>query len=123
MFSRLNRTKVTVFAPKYLAVTMAESSAVASTIARNLIPQGELRHFQGKHVRIFADADGPGLQAESRWWRQLGATGARVDGYSFSGFIRSDGQSVKDLNDFALIDPDQWEAKREAIEEAFSFST
>jgi hypothetical protein len=49
--------------------------------------------------------------------------GARVDGYSFSGFDRSDGKPVKDLNDFALIDPDQWEAKREAIGEAFSFST
>ena len=49
--------------------------------------------------------------------------GAKVDGYSFSGFIRSEGLPVKDLNDFALIDPDQWEAKREAIEEAFSFST
>ena len=86
------------------------------------IPEGELRHFKGKHVRIFADADEPGLKAEGRWWHQLEAAGARVDGYSFAGFIRSDGKPVKDLNDFALIDPDQWEAQRDAIEEAFAFS-
>jgi hypothetical protein len=46
----------------------------------------------------------------------------KVDGYSFSGFIQSDGTPVKDLNDFALIDPDQWEPKRDAIQEAFAFS-
>ena len=87
------------------------------------IPEEELRHFQGKYIRIFADADGPGLQAEGRWWHQLEAAGAKVDGYSFAGLIRSDGRPVKDLNDFALIDPDQWEAERDAIEKAFSFST
>ena len=64
----------------------------------------------------------PGLQAEGRWWHQLESAGAKVDGYSFEGFIRSDGKPVKDLNDFALIDPDQWEAQRDAIEEAFTFS-
>jgi hypothetical protein len=69
------------------------------------------------------NAMGPSLQAEGRWWHQLEAAGAKVDGYSFTGFIRSDGRPLKDLNDFALIDPDQWEAKREAIEGAFSFST
>ena len=51
----------------------------------------ELRHFKDKRVRIFADADEPGLQAEGRWWHQLESAGARVDGYSFAGFIRSDG--------------------------------
>ena len=86
------------------------------------IPEGELRHFKGKLVRIFADADGPGLQAEGRWWHQLESAGAKVDGYSFEGFLRSDGKPVKDLNDFVLIDPDQWEAQRDAIEEAFAFS-
>ena len=95
---------------------------VVAMLGRHPIPERELRHFQGKHVRIFADADGPGLQAEGRWWHQLESAGARVDGYSFEDLLRSDGKPVKDLNDFALIDPDQWEAERDAIEKAFSFS-
>jgi hypothetical protein len=96
---------------------------VVAMLGTSPIPEGELRHFKDKRVRIFADADQPGLQAEGQWWHQLEFAGARVDSYSFEGFIRSDGRPVKDLNDFALIDPDQWEAQREAIEEAFSFST
>jgi hypothetical protein len=43
-----------------------------------------------------------------------------VDGFSFAGLVRADGAPVKDLNDFAHIDPDYWEAERDAIEEAFS---
>jgi hypothetical protein len=114
-------------APETLAlgkgINVIEKFGVVAMLGRSPIPEGELRHFKNKRVRIFADADKPGLQAEGRWWHQLESAGAKVDGYSFSGFIRSDGLPVKDLNDFALIDPDQWEAKREAIEEAFSFST
>ena len=91
-------------------------------LGRHQILKSELRHFSGKHVRIFADADEPGLEAEGQWWSQLEAAGARVDGYSFEGLLRSDGAPVKDLNDFALIDPDQWEAERDAIEKAFTFS-
>ena len=55
------------------------------------ILEGELRHFKDKCVRIFADADEPGPEAEGRWWHQLESAGAKVDGYSFAGFIRSDG--------------------------------
>ena len=95
---------------------------VVAMLGRHPILESELRHFKGKRVRIFADADEPGLQAEGRWWHQLESAGAKVDGYSFAGFLRSDGKPVKDLNDFALIDPDQWEARRDAIEEAFAFS-
>jgi CHC2 zinc finger len=95
---------------------------VIAMMGRHPILENALPRFAGKHVRIFADADKPGLEAEGRWWHQLDSAGAKVDGYSFTGFIRSDGKPVKDLNDFALIDPDQWEALRDAIEEAFSFS-
>ena len=101
---------------------MVGKLGVVAMLGISLIPEKELRHFKGKHVRIFADADGPGLQAEGRWWHQLEAAGAKVDGYSFEGLLRSNGTPVKDLNDFALIDPDQWEAERDAIEKAFSFS-
>ena len=86
-------------------------------IAKSAIP-----HFKGKRIRIFADADEEGLKAEGHWWHQLESAGAKVDGYSFAGFLCSDGNPVKDLNDFALIDPDQWEARRDAISEAFRFS-
>lgn len=94
---------------------------VIAMMGRHPILENALPRFAGKHVRIFADADKPGLEAEGRWWHQLDSAGAKVDGYSFTGFIRSDGKPVNDLNDFALIDPDQWEEKRDLIEEAFAF--
>ena len=50
------------------------------------------------------------------------AAGAEVDGYCFGGLKRADGSAVKDLNDFAHVDPDQWEEQREIIEEAFYFA-
>jgi hypothetical protein len=102
-------------------VSVEGSLGVVAMLGRHAIPESKLRHFQGKRVRIFADADEPGLEAEGRWWHQLEKAGAIVDGYSFAGFLRSDGKPVKDLNDFALIDPDQWEVQGDAIEEAFAF--
>jgi hypothetical protein len=50
------------------------------------------------------------------------AAGVEVDGYSFAGLVRTDGAPVKDLNDFAHVCPDHWEAERDEIEEAFSFA-
>jgi hypothetical protein len=85
------------------------------------IPEGELAAFKGKRVRIFAHLDGAGLKAEGRWWRQLKEAGAIVDSFDFGELVRSDGQPVDDLNDFCLVDVDQWEAERETIEEAFDF--
>jgi hypothetical protein len=85
------------------------------------IPEGELAHFKGKRVRIFAHNDDPGLAAEERWRKSLQKVGAKVDGYSFSDLIQFDQKPIKDLNDFAHMDPDQWEAERESVEEAFSF--
>ena len=94
---------------------------VAMLGASNRIPESELAAFKGKRVRIFAHLDDEGLKAEGRWWRQLKEAGAIVDGFDFSGLVRSDGQPVGDLNDFCLVDADQWEAERETIEEAFTF--
>jgi hypothetical protein len=45
-----------------------------------------------------------------------------VDGFSFAGLPRADGMPVKDLCDFAQVDPDQWEAERDVIEQAFAFT-
>jgi hypothetical protein len=94
---------------------------VIAMMGRPPILESVLPRFAGKRVRIFADADEQGLEAEGRWWHQLESAGAKVDGYSFADFLRSDGEPVKDLNDFALIDPDQWEERRGLIEEAFAF--
>jgi len=66
--------------------------------------------------------DEEGSDAGARWAAQLIAAGVEVDGFSFAGLMRADGLPVNDLNDFAHVHPDQWEAGREAIEEAFSFA-
>jgi hypothetical protein len=95
---------------------------VIAMMGRPLILESVLPRFAGKRIRIFADTDEPGLQAEGRWWHQLETAGATVDGYSFTGFTRSDGMPVKDLNDFVCIGPDQGQARRDAIQEAFLFS-
>lgn len=79
-------------------------------------------HYQPEKTLIIAHRDELIEQARDKVYRFTGLC-ARVDGFSFAGFLRSDGKPVKDLNDFALIDPDQWEAQRDAIEEAFAFST
>jgi hypothetical protein len=86
------------------------------------IPDDALPYFAGKRVRIFPDNDEEGQDAEARWSAPLLAAGADVDGFSFAGLLRADGGPVKDLNDFAHVHPDQWEAERDAIEEAFAFT-
>ena len=80
-----------------------------------------LHYFAGKRVRIFPDNDQDGQEAEARWAAQLLAAGADVDGFSFAGLLRADSAPVKDLNDFAHVHPDQWEAERDTIEQAFAF--
>jgi CHC2 zinc finger len=90
--------------------------------AGNSLPQGALRHFAGKRVRIFEHDDEPGRTASRKWAPYLSRAGAEVDGFSFSGLARFDGAPVKDLNDFACIDPDEWEAKWDIIEGAFAFA-
>jgi hypothetical protein len=94
---------------------------VVAMLGHPPIPESELAAFEGKRIRIFAHLDDEGLKAESRWWRQLKEAGAVVDGFEFGGLIRSDGQPIGDLNDFCLVDADQWEAEREAIEGVFDF--
>ena len=95
---------------------------VAMLGASNRIPEQALRQFIRKRIRIFQHNDDAGREAGARWATQLLAADVEVDGFSFAGFMRSDGAPVKDLNDFASIDQDQWEEQRDVIEEAFAFA-
>jgi len=100
---------------------MEERMAVVAILgAGNRIPASSLPAFAGKRVRVFAHADKAGQSAGAAWSAQLIAAGADVDGFSFAGLSRADGGAVKDLNDFALVDVDHWEAERYPIEEAFA---
>ena len=97
-------------------------AAVAMMGASNRIPEDALRYFADKRVRIFPHRDKAGSDAGKLWAWQLIAAGVKADGFSFTGLMRADGVPIQDLNDFAHVHPDQWEAEREGIEEAFSFA-
>ena len=79
--------------------------------------------FTGKRIRIFQDHDKnlAGERATRKWGKQLLAAGADVDAFEFSGLVCANGESVKDLNDFVHVCPDQWESERATIDSALSF--
>jgi hypothetical protein len=68
--------------------------------------------FAGKRVRIFRHVDEAGEDAMNRWATQLAAVGADVDAFNFAGLHTMDGAPVKDLNDLARIDADDFETHR-----------
>ena len=94
-------------------------------VYRKVVDNNYLFHrealFAGKRVRIFAHDDCSGYGGAATWAATLKAAGAVVDSFGFTGFLQSDGCPVGDLNDFACIDPDQWETERTLIESAFDF--
>jgi hypothetical protein len=94
---------------------------VAILGASNSIPQDALPHFAGKRVRLFPHDDEAGRDAGARWAAQLVTADVDVDGFSFTGLMRVDDMPVKDLNDFAHVDPDQWESQRGITDNAFLF--
>lgn len=63
------------------------------------IPAQCLDGLEGKRARIFMDADKWGAAAFERWAGQLAGAGVTVDGFSFDGLTRADGEPVKDLCD------------------------
>ncbi|HEX5400473.1 MAG TPA: hypothetical protein VFY06_15605 [Verrucomicrobiae bacterium] len=83
-------------------VTDCAPVAMLSAVYR--IPADTLTLFAGKRVRIYAHDDATGYGAASRWAAQL-AGRAGVDAFSFAGLCTRDGQPVKDLNGFVLIQP------------------
>ena len=68
--------------------------------------------FDRKRVRIFRHADATGEDAVNRWAKQLADAGAEVDAFCFDGLRRVDGAPVKDLNDLAAIQADDFETHR-----------
>jgi hypothetical protein len=65
-----------------------------------------LRLFAKKRVRIFPHYDAGrlnGFDAARRWAAQLRRVGAVVDCFDFTGLVRSDGQTVCDLNDLCSV--------------------
>ncbi|MBI3416475.1 MAG: hypothetical protein HY043_14360 [Verrucomicrobia bacterium] len=57
--------------------------------------------FRGKHVRIFAHAEGAGLIGAAKWQAQLQAvSSAIVDVFDFSAYRKTDGSPVNDLWEF-----------------------
>jgi hypothetical protein len=81
----------------------ADCAPVAMLGANPPIHPAALPLFAGKRVRIFGHDDLAGEQAVVRWATQLVEVGADVDGFRFSGLVRTDGQPVKDLNDLARV--------------------
>jgi len=70
--------------------------------AGNHIHPEALPYLYGKRVRILVHDDDDGRAAGERWAQQLGAAGVgHVDGYSFAGLRKLDGDAVKDLADYA----------------------
>ena len=85
---------------------------VAMLGASNSFHQASLPLFTAKLVRIYSHTDACGIRAAVRWAEQLKSVGAYVDCFDFHGLVLSDGKSVGDLNDFLLVDYDQWEKER-----------
>ncbi|MGA7130156.1 MAG: hypothetical protein WBZ19_27830 [Chthoniobacterales bacterium] len=56
----------------------------------------EITYLQNKRARIFIDNDKAGQEAAERWAIQLRQANIVVDGFSFAGLLRTNGQPVKD---------------------------
>jgi hypothetical protein len=77
---------------------------VCVTGASCRIHEDALPLLRGKRIRIFGHADEAGQKAIQKWADQLESVQAKVDGFDFSGLVKTDGSPVKDLNDFILAD-------------------
>ena len=85
-------------------------------------PGDVLPRFEGKRARVFLDADSAGAAAFVRWSDQMREAGAVVDGFSFDGLTRSDGERVKDLNDVCFLSADSWERWGDVLAACMKFA-
>ncbi len=85
---------------------------VAMLGASNSLHRVSLPLLSVQRVRIYPHADLDGVRAAQRWHDQLIEVGAVVDCYDFAGLYRADAQPVTDLNDYLLLDYDEWEHVR-----------
>jgi hypothetical protein len=95
---------------------------VCMTGASCRIHEDALPLLRGKRVRIFGHADAAGQGAVRRWAQQLQTVHAEVDGFDFSGLVKSDDSPVKDLNDFILADHKRSGYPIEVLTGAFDFA-
>ena len=89
--------------------------------ARQPIPEEALSYFKGLSVRLFIDNDKAGEEGKDVRKQQLLPVAGHLSGVTFQGFNRCDGVPVKDLNDLCLLSPDDYEARREFIENLMFF--
>ena len=85
-------------------------AAVCITGATMNIHEDALPQFTGERVRIFPHLDEAGQEAARRWTKQLESVGATVDCFSLDGITGTNGQPVKDINDLASLDADNFES-------------
>lgn len=79
---------------------------VAMLGAAQNIPADALPILAGKRVRLYPHDDDAGHKGASKWGRQLASVGCEVDWFDFHDLRKADGLPVNDLNDAALIHPD-----------------
>ncbi len=90
-----------------LAAGVADRVAVLAMASAGMtIPAQCLDGLEGKRARVFMDDDRWGAAAFERWAGQLAGAGVTVDGFSFDGLTRADGEPVKDLCDALQLSPE-----------------
>jgi hypothetical protein len=85
------------------------------------IHEDALALFRGKRVRIFGHTDTAGQNAVGIWAEQLRSVQVEVDQFDFAGLFKSDGSTVKDLNDFVAADHKRSGCGVEVVTGAFDF--
>ena len=83
-------------------------------------PKARLRSH-GAGVRLFIHNDDAGDGGKDVRKQQLLPVAGHLDGATFDGFKRRDGAPIKDLNDLCLLGSDDYEARREFIENLMFF--
>ena len=89
-----------------------DTAAVALLGGAQRIAEDALPIFVGRRVRIFEHSDKAGTAAVKTWARQLESMGSNTDFIRFDALRRFDEKPVKDLNDFCLLHPDDFETYR-----------